>query len=387
MNYYTVVIIMTLLALGVLTILISENDRISQQKKQLFMATNLLIALSALAECAGVHISGNANVPKGVLAAVKAVDYTLTPMTGGALIALMQKPNTKNRVLRGIFIANVILQVVSAFRGWMVVIDDQNHYTHGPLYPVYMVLYLAVVIIIAVRMLKYGKLFRKQNRKSLYATIILVFIGIAIQEFPGQGYRVSYLALTFGATFLFIHYSEFSQMQLDDKIVEQQIKLTNDALTGVLSRFAYVETIKNYGNCIADDFVVFLIDINGLKATNDSQGHEVGDELICGAANCIEQAVGANEKTFRIGGDEFVVFANLTREQTAETLRKLKQITGNWSGEKIHELSLSVGCVRAQDYKGFPIEMMVEEADRAMYEQKKAYYEVTGRDRRSNSVS
>ena len=384
MNYYTVVIIMTLLALGVLTILISENDRISRQKKQLFIATNILIALAALAECAGVHMDGNANVPKGALAAVKAVDYTLTPMTGGALIALMQKPNTRNWFLRGLFIGNAIFQIVAAFCGWMVVIDDQNHYTHGPLYPVYIALYSVVIIIIAIRMLKYGKSFRKQNRKSLYATILLIFIGIAIQEVMGREYRVSYLALTFGAIFMFIHYSEFSQMQLDDKITEQHVKLTNDALTGVLSRFAYVDTIKKYGDYIADDFVVFLIDINGLKTVNDSLGHEAGDELICGAARCVEQAIGMHEEIFRIGGDEFVVFANMTREQTADILDNLKQITENWSGEKVGELSLSVGCVRAQDYEGLSIEMLVAEADRAMYEQKKAYYEVTGRDRRSS---
>ena len=114
MNYYTFVIIMILLALGVLTILISENNRISQKKKQLFIATNVLIALSALAECAGVHISGNPNVPKGILAAVKAADYTLTPMTGGALIILMQKPNTKNWFLRGLFIGNAVFQVIAA---------------------------------------------------------------------------------------------------------------------------------------------------------------------------------------------------------------------------------------------------------------------------------
>ena len=31
-------------------------------------------------------------------------------------------------------------------------------------------------------MLSYGKSFRKQNRASLYATILLVFIGIGMQE-------------------------------------------------------------------------------------------------------------------------------------------------------------------------------------------------------------
>ena len=57
MTFYTSEIIIILLALGVLSILVSENDRISRRKKRLFIATNILIAVAATAECAGVHMS------------------------------------------------------------------------------------------------------------------------------------------------------------------------------------------------------------------------------------------------------------------------------------------------------------------------------------------
>ena len=387
MIYYTSIIIMTLLALGVLSILIAENNRISEQKKHLFIATNILIALAAIAECTGVHISGRENVPKGVLAAVKAMDYILTPMAGGSLIISIQKPNTRNRILPWLFAGNAVLQIISAFHGWMVTIDNQNHYTHGPLYPVYIAFYLLIIIILTAKMLSYGKSFRKQNRHSLYATILLVIIGIAIQEVLTPNCRISYLALTFGATFLFIHYSEFSQLQLDDKITEQQVKLENDTLTGALSRFAYIDTINAYDNCIPEDFAVFLIDINGLKIVNDSLGHEAGDELICGAAQCIEHSIGKNGKTFRIGGDEFVVFAIMTQEQTKTALINLKQQTQVWSGKKVNQLSVSVGCILAKDYEGFSIEELVKEADKSMYQQKRAYYRATGREHRHSKES
>ena len=384
MSYYTSVIIMTLLALTVLSILISENDRITYQKKRLFIYTNILIAAAAIAECAGVHINGNANIPKGVLAAVKAVDYTLTPMSGGALIALMQKPNTKSWPLRWLFIGNAIFQVISAFQGWMIVIDDQNHYVHGPLYPAYMALYSLIIVIVMVRMLSYGKSFRKQNRKSLYATILLVFVGIIIQELFGHDLRVSYLALTFGVAFLFIHYSEFYQLQLDDTISEQKIKISKDILTGVLSRMAYTDTIKAYANCIPDDLAVFLIDVNGLKAANDSLGHDAGDELIRGAAQCIAHSIGKKGRTFRIGGDEFVVLADMTREQANEALISLKQTTDRWSGQKNTSLSVSAGFALSKDFEGCSIHELVKEADKAMYAQKKAYYQISGHDRRDN---
>ena len=382
MNYYTSIIIMTLLALAVLSILIIENDRISYEKKKIFLSTNLFVALAAIAECAGLHLNGNPMIPKGVLAAVKAVDYTFTPMTAGALIALMQKPNKKNTFLHVLFIGNAVLQVISAFQGWMVVIDNQHYYTHGPLYPVYTALYSLTIIILAIKMLVYGKSFRKQNRASLYACMLLLFVGIGIQELSEWGCRVAYLAAAFTAAFLYIHYCEFSQLRQDEKITEQKIKLTHDPLTGVLSRFAYTDEIKTYSSGLPDNFVVFLIDINGLKAVNDTIGHEAGDELIRGAASCIEASVGRKGKTFRIGGDEFVVFATMKKEQVKANVLNLKNKTEKWSGESIDSLSVSIGYVLAEEYEGLSIRELVEEADKAMYEQKKAYYQINGHDRR-----
>lgn len=385
MNYYTSVIILILLALIVLSILIHENNRIPLEKKRLFFITNLMIALAAVSECAGVHINGNPDVPAWLLMVAKTADYTFTPMTGGALIALMQKSENKKFPLKWLFVGNAVFQIVCAFTDWMTVIDGNNHYTHGPLYPVYMALYFAVIIILIIKMISYGKSFRKQNRISLYATMGLVFAGIAIQEILGSDHRVAYIALTFGAAYLFIHYSEFSQLEMDDEISKQKVIITKDALTGVFSRFAYVDAIKEYGDNIPEDFAVFLMDINGLKATNDSLGHEAGDDLICGAAKCIESTVGKDGKTFRIGGDEFVVFANMRKDQADAALTDLEHSTQNWSWNKSMQLSLSAGYALAKDYAGYSIVDLAKEADKVMYEQKKAYYEQNGVDRRKPS--
>ena len=242
--------------------------------------------------------------------------------------------------------------------------------------------YSLIILLITLRMLSYGKSFRKQNRASLYATILLVFIGIGMQELLGHDYRIAYLAVTFGAVFLFIHYSEFAQLKLDEEITEQQIKISSDALTGVYSRFAYVEALDACNASVPDNLTVFLFDINGLKATNDSAGHEAGDELIRGAAACIESAVGKYGKTFRIGGDEFVALVPMTGMQAEDALRELTQETEGWAGKTVRNLSLSVGYVLARDYPGLSVEKLVREADRAMYVQKKEYYHRRSRDRR-----
>lgn len=351
-------------------------------KKRIFIATNILIALAAVVEYIGIRISGNVNIPRGVIAAIKAADYTFTPMTAGVLIMLMQEHNKKSRYLYVIFIVNAVVQIISAFTGWMVVIDNQHYYSHGPLYPLYMAFYLVMILILMVKMFGYGKSFKKQNRGSLYAIIVLLCVGIGLQELSGWNCRVAYLAATFVVTFLYIHYSEFSQLKLDEKLTEQQLKLSNDPLTGVLSRFAYLDVINTYKNCPPDNMSVFLIDINGLKVVNDSLGHEAGDELICGAAECIEVSIGRKGQTFRIGGDEFVVFANMTKKQVESALLELEHETEQWSGTKVDKVSMSVGYALAKEYKGYSIEELVKEADKGMYEQKKEYYRISGRKHR-----
>lgn len=164
------------------------------------------------------------------------------------------------------------------------------------------------------------------------------------------------------------------QKKLDEKLNEQSVKISIDALTGVFSRMAYHEAIESYAEHIPEDLAVFLIDINGLKRVNDTLGHEAGDELICGAAHCITEAVGDKGRTFRIGGDEFVVFAAMQKAQADETLAEMDRIMAAWSGVKVKALSVSAGYALANEFAGCSVEELTKEADKAMYEQKKEYY-------------
>lgn len=169
-------------------------------------------------------------------------------------------------------------------------------------------------------------------------------------------------------------YYTMQQVKMDEKLNEQSVKISIDPLTGVFSRFAYNDVMESYDNQAPEDFVAFLIDINGLKVVNDTLGHEAGDELICGAADCIMKAVGNKGRTFRIGGNEFVVFGTMKKEQAEETLMEMDRIITSWSGEKVKNLSVSAGYALASEFTGYSIEDLTKEADKAMYEQKKEFY-------------
>lgn len=382
-EYYVSIIALTWMILVVLSILIRENNRIPKQEKHAFYLTYALIAGSALAEFVGVYLNGNTALPKVILSAVKCLDYTLTPMAGAALVQqLCRSYPRQKRMLWTFFIGNMIFQIISSFFGWMIVIDENHYYSHGPLYFIYIFVYLSAVALVIMNFISYGNSFRKKNRTSLYAIMILILAGIILQETSAADVRLAYLGMAVGACLLFIHYTEFSQLKSDDSLSDQHFQLMTDPLTGAKSRYAYSEMLKHYGigQNLPRDMVVFSIDVNGLKSANDLYGHEAGDELICAAAECIRHTV--EGECFRTGGDEFIVLTRIGKQQAQNTLDKLREETEKWSGTLVKSLCLAAGYATSLDHPGCTAEELVRKSDMKMYADKAAHYRKIGHDRR-----
>jgi diguanylate cyclase (GGDEF)-like protein len=79
-----------------------------------------------------------------------------------------------------------------------------------------------------------------------------------------------------------------------------------DTLTGLPNRARFNEAIAQTGSRARSSFGLMLIDIDHLKAVNDTMGHAVGDLLIEAVGSRLA-AVAPHGTAFRIGGDEFAV--------------------------------------------------------------------------------
>ena len=383
MSFYSGVIIFCWLTLLVLAILVMENDRLEKRIKRSFYIAYIIVALASLAEWMGFHLYGNPDIPAPLIVLVKTMDYILTPMAGGVLVAHMGAKDIWKKMLNIILVVNVAFQVIAAFTGWMVRLDSGNNFSHGPLYTVYIAISGIVMVIVMIIFIRYGMKFKRQNRKSLYGIMILIMLGVIFQEVVSEEIKTVYLAMTIGASLMFIHYTEFSQQRADENLDKQHVLITTDALTGIGSRYAYIDTLKTYDkNPLPEDLAVFLIDINGLKEVNDRYGHEAGDELIKGAAECIKEACG--DECYRIGGDEFVLFSSMEKSETGDFLTRLSKTVASWHGEKVQSLSVSAGCAMAADFPGLSAEELARKADMDMYRAKARYYEKKGVDRRKN---
>lgn len=80
-----------------------------------------------------------------------------------------------------------------------------------------------------------------------------------------------------------------------------------DILTGLNNRAAFereFSRISEKGD-IGTKISLFMFDLNFLKEVNDQYGHQAGDQLIVGLAECIEKAFDRFGTCYRLGGDEF----------------------------------------------------------------------------------
>ena len=141
-----------------------------------------------------------------------------------------------------------------------------------------------------------------------------------------------------------------------------------DMLTTLYNRNKYIQVVDSVQAKTVTETGVAYIDINGLKQTNDSYGHEAGDKLIVNTGQSIIDVL--PENAYRVGGDEFVIICFDMEEDIFR--KKLQTICENIA-EKNVKFSIGVVWKESSD----SLEDMLKEADDLMYVQKKKYYENT----------
>jgi diguanylate cyclase (GGDEF)-like protein len=83
-----------------------------------------------------------------------------------------------------------------------------------------------------------------------------------------------------------------------------------DGLTGLPNHRCFHEDLRE---AIADSSGrhLLLVDVDGLKETNDGEGHKAGDELLVKLGTALDQVGAAHDATaYRLGGDEFVLLVD-----------------------------------------------------------------------------
>ena len=172
--------------------------------------------------------------------------------------------------------------------------------------------------------------------------------------------------------------STHTKLEGAEKIADEMKSLADkDALTGIYNKRAYFETEERLNEEIKQGkahFAISMIDLNDLKVTNDTLGHEKGDELIIALSNIIKDTF-SSSSIFRIGGDEFAVISeNGDLKNIAELEKKfVYAIIDSIKGKTVDGMGVSaaIGVAIFDPKKDNNVEDTFKRADKKMYENKR----------------
>jgi len=105
---------------------------------------------------------------------------------------------------------------------------------------------------------------------------------------------------------------------------QQQVEFLSfrDYLTGLYNRRYMEEALKELDTPDNLPLTFMVLDVNGLKLTNDAFGHKMGDKLLQAIANIMLKTCGTNGILGRVGGDEFIILLPNTNQIEAEKIKQ-----------------------------------------------------------------
>ncbi|GGO29559.1 histidine kinase N-terminal 7TM domain-containing diguanylate cyclase [Deinococcus humi] len=145
-----------------------------------------------------------------------------------------------------------------------------------------------------------------------------------------------------------------------------------DPLTGLGNRRAFEtdlarETARAHRHTLT--LAVAIIDLDGLKAVNDRQGHAYGDALLSAFGGALPGAFRPEDRAYRFGGDEFALLLTQSAVEGETAIHeRLARIVRDLQSQGFPEFGASMGVAYA------PLEgtgdALVQLADERMYAQK-----------------
>lgn len=182
-------------------------------------------------------------------------------------------------------------------------------------------------------------------------------IGIAVAMSVNGVDGNAAVGLVFAGTFIVI-------MEILSRTTSQlRREATTDPLTGLLNRTGLERETSRVRSFSRDEGIaVLMVDLDGFKEINDSQGHQAGDEVLREFATAWREGARSGDLIARVGGDEFVIVFPAADENAAKnTVERLRQVSPSpWSG----------GLVLATPDES--LESCLARADRLLYEEKAA---------------
>jgi len=214
-------------------------------------------------------------------------------------------------------------------------------------------IFLAALIVMGVAVVSYGGINDATTPRDVFAL------------------QISMITMALGGLFVSAALTErrYSEMRLD-------MLANHDPLTGLPNRSYFQDFL---GHALAraqrehSQVSLLFIDLDRFKHINDSQGHEVGDQVLRVVANRLDEQLRADDFVARLGGDEFAII--LTHPPASRgASRVARKLTESLAesfklGHRRYAIGASIGISVYPD-DGTDANTLLRQADLAMYQAK-----------------
>jgi diguanylate cyclase (GGDEF)-like protein len=153
-----------------------------------------------------------------------------------------------------------------------------------------------------------------------------------------------------------------------------------DPLTGLANRRSFQHSLdRAMVTAASEPFGLLLLDVDHFKRTNDTHGHQSGDDVLVAVVACMQTTLPENAVVGRWGGEEFTIL--VPGVQSHDTLRSVAEcirlaVRDERLATRRGALAITISCGGVLSCGGRDSEELVHAADAAMYRAKQS-----GRDR------
>lgn len=248
-------------------------------------------------------------------------------------------------------------------------VNEENLYYRTPL--------VVITYVVTYCYLTYGAVlvFRNRHKTNRYlfmpvmTFLVPIYLGSLIQ-LCCYGLAMIWVCVAFGLTSLYINL--------------QNEKVFLDTLTNLYNRsylMHYMEYLARQTKK-GTSVLGMMLDVNNFKYINDTYGHLAGDEVLREVGKILQSATEGCGAVVRYGGDEFVILLEGDHREMGEHVRGeiAKGLARyNASGNAPCPISLSLG---ESEFDRLNVDKFFRDMDEKMYDDKRAFYQQQGRDRR-----
>jgi diguanylate cyclase (GGDEF)-like protein len=151
-------------------------------------------------------------------------------------------------------------------------------------------------------------------------------------------------------------------------VARMQNQVAVDELTGALRRAAgearLEQEMRRTNRLAGGHLIIAFIDMDALKAVNDTSGHAAGDRLLHDLVATLRARLRSYDAVIRWGGDEFLCILPQTGTEAAEKVfAEVRDSFSSQTGQRF-----SIGFADLQEGDG--ISELVARADRDLYQRK-----------------